>query len=71
MKRMLLAVMLLAGSAACEPEYAPAASEEHLEPVVGGADPTAVSGGAAVDSSTIHHPGADGNAGRPADGRGS
>ncbi len=35
---------------------------------VGGADPTAVSGRIRADSeSTIHHPGADGNAGRAPD----
>ena len=38
----------------------------------GGADPTAVSGRAReADEETIHHPGADGNAGRPPDERGS
>lgn len=38
----------------------------------GGADPTAVSGRMKdPDEDTIHHPGADGNAGRPPDGPGA
>ncbi len=70
MTRLLLAAVLLAGLAACEPEYAETAGEstEHPE-VVGPADPAAISGGAPADSGTIHHPAADGNRGRPADGR--
>jgi hypothetical protein len=87
MKRLLLAAALLAGTVACEPEYAesaraagggdhaPGAAEGAAEPgehpdVVGGADPTAVSGRVRGDSGTIHHPAADGNSGRPSDGRG-
>ncbi len=38
----------------------------------GGADPTAVSGRVKeTDEDTIHHPGADGNSGRPDDGPGA
>lgn len=90
MKRLLLATLLVAGLAACEPEYAETAgtaaaagtddhahdapegaagTAEHAE-VVGGADPTAVSGTVPGDTASIHHPAADGNSGRPADGRG-
>ena len=76
MRRLLLAAALTAGLAACEPEYAETAgtaegaeAADHPE-VVGGADPTAVSGKVPGDSGTIHHPAADGNSGRPADGRG-
>lgn len=74
MKRILslaAAVVLLAG---CEPEYADAPAQEaaaHHEEVAG-ADPTAISG--RVKDSTensIHHPRADGNAGRPDDGPGA
>ena len=76
MRRLLFAAALAAGIAACEPEYhetaesAGTAAEgaEHPE-VVGAADPTAVSGSEPGDSGTIHHPAADGNSGRPADGR--
>ena len=76
MKRLLLAAALTAGLPACEPEYAETAGTveateavEHPD-VVGGADPTAISGTVTGDSGTIHHPAADGNSGRPADGRG-
>jgi hypothetical protein len=73
MRRLLFAAALAAGIAACEPEYhetAETAAEgaEHPE-VVGAADPTAVSGSEPGDSGTIHHPAADGNSGRPLDGR--
>jgi len=73
MRRLLFAAALAAGIAACEPEYHESAdtAEEgagHPE-VVGGADPSAISGSEAGDSGTIHHPAADGNSGRPADGR--
>ena len=73
MRRLLFAAALAAGIAACEPEYdetAETAAEgtEHPE-VVGGADPTAISGSEPGDSGTIHHPAADGNSGRPPDGR--
>ena len=83
MKRMLLAAAAIAALAACEPEYeeaagtadvtgdaaAGAAPEHHLE-VTGGADTSAVSGRVPGDTgSTIHHPAADGNAGRPPDER--
>ncbi|MGE5091382.1 MAG: hypothetical protein ACM3OH_04350 [Bacillota bacterium] len=61
-----LAALLLA---ACSPEdypREPAATEASHE-VTGGSDPTAISGRAPADSEdTIHHPQADGNAGRPA-----
>ena len=72
MRRLLFAAALAAGIAACEPEYHETAEAaegaEHPE-VVGGADPTAISGSEPGDSGTIHHPAADGNRGRPADGR--
>jgi hypothetical protein len=83
MKRMLVTVAALAVLAACEPEYreaaggadvtgdaaAGAAPEHHLE-VTGGADTAAVSGRVPGDTgATIHHPAADGNAGRPPDDR--
>ncbi len=70
MKRLLLAAVLLAGLAACEPEYPAEEQGEHPE-TTGGADPTAVSGSAAADGGTIHHPAADGNRGRPGDRRGA
>lgn len=70
MKRMLLAAVAAVALTACEPEYdetAGAGSESHLE-VTGGADTGAVSGRVPGDSGgTIHHPGADGNSGRPPD----
>lgn len=83
MKRMLLAAAALAALTACEPEYAEsagradvtgdaaagAAPEHHLE-VTGGADTSAISGRVPGDTgSTIHHPAADGNTGRPPDER--
>lgn len=83
MKRMLLAAAALAALTACEPEYAEsagsadvtgdaaagAAPEHHLE-VTGGADTAAISGRVPGDTgATIHHPAADGNAGRPPDER--
>ena len=82
MKRMLFAAALAAALAACEPEYddragttdatsgeAGAAPEHRLE-VTGGADTSAVSGWVPGDTgSTIHHPAADGNTGRPPDER--
>lgn len=83
MKRMLLAAVALAVLTACEPEYAEsagsadvtgdaaagAAPEHHLE-VTGGADTAAISGRVPGDTgATIHHPAADGNAGRPPDER--
>lgn len=74
MKRILslaAALVLLAG---CEPEYAdsPAQAAEAHHEEVAGADPTAISG-RVKDSTenTIHHPRADGNAGRPDDGPGA
>ena len=50
MTRLLLAAVLIACLAACEPEYAETAGEsaEHPE-VVGPADPEAISGGASAD----------------------
>lgn len=73
MMRLFLAALLVAALAGCEPDYSEAAahgepeSAAHTE-VTGPADPTAISGPAAGDTSgTIHHPAADGNAGRPAD----
>ena len=60
-----LAALLLA---ACSPEDYPreAAGAEASHEVTGGSDPTAISGRAPADSEdTIHHPRADGNAGRP------
>lgn len=76
MRRLLFAAALAAGIAACEPEYhetaetAETAAEGAGHPeVVGGADPTAISGSEPGDSGTIHHPAADGNSGRPPDGR--
>lgn len=71
MKRLILTAAAIAILAACEPDYAETAgrsvTDEHLE-VTGGADPTAISGGAPADSAhTIHHPAADGNAGRASD----
>jgi hypothetical protein len=73
MRRLLFAAALAAGIAACEPEYhetAETAAEGTEQPeVVGGADPTAISGSEPGDSGTIHHPAADGNSGRPPDGR--
>ncbi len=83
MKRMLLAAAAVAALTACEPEYAEsagsadvtgdaaagAAPEHHLE-VTGGADTAAISGRVPGDTgATIHHPAADGNAGRPPDER--
>lgn len=79
MRRLLAAAALAVLVGACEPEYPEAA---HGEPEHGaeaahaeeshGADPTSISG-RVKDSAeaTIHHPGADGNAGRPADGPGA
>ena len=73
MRRLLFAAALVAGIAACEPEYhetADTAAEGAGHPdVVGGADPAAISGSEPADSGTIHHPAADGNRGRPADNR--
>ena len=74
MKRILslaAALVLLAG---CEPDYAdaPAQAAEAHHAEVEGAGPTAISG--RVKDSTensIHHPRADGNAGRPDDGPGA
>jgi hypothetical protein len=60
-----LAALLLA---ACSPEDYPRqpADAEASHEVTGGSDPTAVSGRAPADTAeAIHHPGADGNAGRP------
>ena len=80
MRRLLAAAALAVLVGACEPEYPAAAA--HGEPEHGaeaahaeeshGADPTSISG-RVKDSAeaTIHHPGADGNAGRPADGPGA
>ena len=83
MKRKLVTVAALAVLAACEPEYreaageadvtgdaaAGAAPEHHLE-VTGGADTAGISGRVPGDTgATIHHPAADGNAGRPPDER--
>ena len=83
MKRMFLAAAVAAALAACEPEYddhagtadvtgaeAAGAAPEHQLEVTGGADTAAVSGRVPGDTgSTIHHPAADGNAGRPPDER--
>ena len=73
MKRTLAAAMVAAALAACEPEYAETAghaegeTDTHAE-VTGGADPTAISERLPGDTAgTIHHPSADGNAGRPED----
>lgn len=74
MKRILSLAAALALLAGCEPEYADApaqAPEAHHEEIAG-ADPMAISG--RVKDSTensIHHPRADGNAGRPDDGPGA
>jgi len=81
MKRLLLAAATMAVLAACEPEYeetaghedvtgaeAHGAAPEHALEVTGGADSAGVSGRVPADSGgTIHHPGADGNSGRPPD----
>jgi hypothetical protein len=83
MKRMLLAGAIVAALAACEPEYddhagtadvtdgeVTGAAPEHQLEVTGGADTAAISGRVPRDTgSTIHHPAADGNAGRPPDER--
>ena len=56
-----------AGTNAPEP-----GDQENRLHATGGADPTAVSGRVKdPDEDTIHHPGADGNAGRPPDGPGA
>lgn len=70
MRVWIVSFVTVALLAACEPEYSDGAVHDdegaHHE-VAGGADPTAVSRNAADTSVTIHHPGADGNAGRPPD----
>ena len=72
----------IAALTACEPEYVETTDqatgseaqagrppERRLE-VTGGAEPAALSGGVPPDTAhTIHHPEADGNAGRPSDDR--
>jgi len=63
------ALVVAVAMAACSPEdYPPQQAGEASQEVVGGADPTAVSGRARSDSGdTIHHPRADGNDGRAPD----
>lgn len=71
MQRLLLASVTLVALAACEPDYGDrvdhVGAEAQVHPT-GGAEPDAVSGAVPADTNrTIHHPGADGNAGRPPD----
>ena len=81
MNRLLAAAIALSLLTGCEPDYgetmdhagreevAPAAGRdaEHRLEVTGAADPDAISGHRPDSTATIHHPAADGNAGRPAD----
>lgn len=65
------ALVVAVAIAACSPEDyppPPPPGGEASHEIVGGADPTAVSGRARSDSGdTIHHPRADGNDGRAPD----